>query len=275
MKSSLRWFYCSQIALLLAVFFVALCYVFLLSLGLGFTNQRYKLDFDAYRQIVDNPRLVDAFLTSVTLGVWTSLVAAPVAILVARQCLNISTDWLRLIVLVIFVLPLLSSSLLRMFGYSSMLSEGGILSNIGVMLLFPRDILFSEAATTIGLVSLVLPIGIVVVYLHLRSLGADIIASALNLGASKTQVFWRIEIPVCVSPVLMIVQVSILFALADTFSQSILGGNSVYTLAAALSDRIRIDDWRGASVIATLLVLLTGSVVAMILHIVPRLASKQ
>lgn len=269
MESRQRLWYWGQIVLLLALFFVALCYVLALSLGLDFAHGEFRFGLGAYGDVFRNQRVFGAFLTSVKLGVWAALVAVPVAVLVARQCLNISNEWFRLVVLGVFVLPLLSSSLLRMFGYSSLLSEGGPFTDVGMLSYLSGKILFSESATTLGLVSLVLPIGIIVCYIHLRLVSADIIAAAANLGAFRSQIFWHIEIPACRVPAIMIIQIATLFSFADIFSQSILGGNSVYTFAAALRDRIKINDWGGASAMATLLVLFTASVVATLVRALP------
>jgi ABC-type spermidine/putrescine transport system permease subunit I len=242
----------AQIVLIALFYFCALGYCVLLSLGLRVPVDTFSIDLSSYRDTFGNPLVRLALLNSLKIGLTLALIVLPVALLAARCILALRSALARSVVAAVFFLPLLSNSLIRMLGYRALISEEGSLASMYVGLIgrpFPITP-YTEAAVMLGLVSSVLPLGIAICLIALLRVEEDVVAAARNLGANPAQVFFRIEVPQCYGALLIAAQFCVISALADVFAQSALGGNQSYTFAVAIADRIKINDWPGASALA-------------------------
>lgn len=251
-----RYLYWAQPVFLLFLFFAGLAFCFALSIGVDFASGKFAFNLTAYSELFKNTRSGNAFLNSLRLAGATAIIVLPIAIGMAKLVISIASVTTRSFFLGILLLPLLSSSMLRMFGYAKLLSESGWIGWFYGLFGDNKTtgILFTETAALTGLVSNVLPVCILICFVQLLRVETAQVMAARNLGASAWQIFWCVELPQCRGAMIVSAQVCLLFTVADVFSQSILGGNRVYTYASALSDRIKINDWPAASAMALVLV---------------------
>jgi spermidine/putrescine transport system permease protein len=269
-----KWGYGSQIVVLALLFFGALANIALLSIGTGPSSMGGAAPTLAfYTDILVSPRIRGAFAISLQLAAVTALIAVPLALVTARANLALKSPIARLLVGGIIMLPLLSSSVLRMLGFSMILSDNGPLNWLTCKMSnteFCAGLLYSPPAIVVGLVSSLLPICTLIFFIQLLRIPAEEIMAAQNLGASAWDIWWRIEIPRCRSALVISAQLCIMFVLGDMLTQSILGGNTIYTYAAAMNDRMKIDEWSAAAAMAVLLILIVCSLIATVVWLMQR-----
>lgn len=262
------WLYSGQLALLVLLYFGALTNIVLLSIGLGPSSAPGAGPTLAYfSDILLSAGVRTAFANSFKLAAVTALIAVPLAFASARCALALRSPFLRALTCGIVMIPLLSSSVLRMLGFSILLSGSGPFgwwSCGAVLSVSCGGILYSPSAIIVGLVASVFPVCFMILFIQLLRIPAEQIMAARNLGASAWEIWWRIEVPRSASALLLSVQVCFIFVLGDMLARSILGGNSVYTYTAAINDRMKIDAWSEAAAMALLLVLVVCSIVALI-----------
>ena len=258
---TIPWWYYIQLIVLGLLFFGALGSTLVLSLTEGTGLAEGGFSFAAYWELFTNARVGTAFLNSLQLALLTAVVAVPLATLTARLLLSLSSPTWRFLLGGMVLLPLLSSSILRMFGYGMLLSEGGPfrwLLCLGAASGECQSILYSKAAIIIGLVSNVLPFCFLIIFVQLIRIRSEEIYAARNLGASAWDIWWLIEVPHCKGGIIMSAQLCILMVFGDLLAQSILGGGTTYTYAAAIYDRTKINEWASAAAMAMVLVLVAS-----------------
>lgn len=103
----------------------------------------------------------------------------------------------RNLLLVAFVLPLWTSSLLRAYAWRSILSpQSGVLNTLLSALNLPtQDWLNTHAAVFIGLTYNFLPYMVLILYASLERLDQQLLEAAADLGATPRQTFFKITIP--------------------------------------------------------------------------------
>jgi putative spermidine/putrescine transport system permease protein len=265
--------YAGQLVLFAILFFGALANVLFLSIGLGPTSTPNDGPTLSHVQEVLSIGVIKAFSNSLGLAAATSIIAVPLAFLSARFVLAFRSPITRLVVIGIVLLPLLSSSILRMLGYAIILSDSGPLVRLGCWstgMPACRGLLYSVPANVIGLFSSVFPICVLIFFIQLLRISADEILAAKNLGASPWEVCRRIEIPRCRTAFLISAQMCVILVLGDTLAKSILGGNSLYTYTSAINDRMKVDAWSDAAALAIVLVVIACSIAAAIIWNIQR-----
>jgi spermidine/putrescine transport system permease protein len=152
--------------------------------------------------------------------------------------------------------PFFSSFVLRVFGWQAWMSNTGILAWALSGVRGPSDsagFLYTPAAVCVGLLSVLLPVGTVIIFLSLARIDADLILAARNLGASRWRIFRSIQFPFLVPALLISFLFAMLTALGDVVCVSILGGNRTYYVSNAIQDQTKINNWPMAAVLGTVL----------------------
>lgn len=103
--------------------------------------------------------------------------------------------WLFLL-LVAFVLPLWTSSLLRAYAWTTILRSTGVLNTmLGFFHLPSQQWLHSPVAVLIGLTYSFLPYMVLILYAALEKLDTRLLEASADLGATPQQTFWKITVP--------------------------------------------------------------------------------
>ena len=226
----------------------------------------------AYSRVFRTSRYAGAIINSAQLGLIAAVAAVAAGLPLAYILDRHIGPRLRPYLLLVLVLPFLSSYVLRMYGWQAWFSNQGIGVWL-VRLVFGFDapgILFTQAASVLGLLSVLLPIATLIIYLTLARTDPALVAAARNLGATAWVAFVRIELPFLVPAILISAQFCFLLAFGDFVAVSILGGNRTYYYSIAVQDQMKIDDWPAACALGTVLLLLSLAAMAVTFNLVGR-----
>ncbi|TQF36708.1 hypothetical protein UNPF46_21385 [Bradyrhizobium sp. UNPF46] len=263
--------YSAQLLVIVILFFGALGNVLLLSFGTGpssIANGGFTLTH--YREVLTSPRVAGAAINSLGLAAATTLITLPLALATARLLVALQSPMARLLIGSLVIVPLLSNPVLRMLGYSVLLSDGGPLGWLVCGSTACSGLLFTTPAVVIGVVSNVLPICTLILFIQLLRIPATRIMAARNLGAGTWSIWWRIEMPQCATALVATAQLCIIFVIGDLLAPSVLGGSTLYTFAAAVNDRMKIDDWATAATMSVLLIMLVCLAIPLVLRAMRR-----
>ena len=136
-------------------------------------------------------------MLGVHVTLWCIVIGYPAALALARY---IPGRW-REALLLLVVLPFWSNALVRVFSWTMVLREGGLLDTairVVVPGAEPLDLLFTYDAIVIGLVHSFLPYMILTCYVSLQAIDGALVEAARTLGASGWVVFRRIILPLSV-----------------------------------------------------------------------------
>jgi spermidine/putrescine transport system permease protein len=198
------------------------------------------LTFDQYLVFVRRPYLVDVAWSSIQLGLWTTgacvAIGLPAALALAKATHGRSQKVLFFLV----ILPFWSNGLVRIFSWTMVLRDGGILDYLYHLVLpsaAPLGLLYSFPAIVIGLVHAYVPYMILTCYLSISSIDDQLIEAAQSLGARMPIVFMKIILPLAM-PGIVSGSVLIFVPVIGSFMEPhILGGKTGVTMGTVIEDQ--------------------------------------
>lgn len=193
-----------------------------------------------YRAFLDKSFYRDLTWRSIRLGIdvtfWCVVVGYPAALALAR---HVRGRWREALFLLV-VLPFWSNTLVRVFSWTIVLRQGGLIDR-AIQAVVPGapalDILYSYPATVIGLVHSFVPYMILTCYLSLQAIDDSLIEAARSLGASALTTFRRVVLPLSL-PGLVAGAILIFVPVVGSFMEPrILGGTSGIMLGTVIEDQ--------------------------------------
>lgn len=227
--------------LLLTIFLplaAMLCFSVLTVAPIG--GREPALTLKHYAAFLEKDFYRDLTWRSVRLGLdvtfWCVVVGYPAAFALAR---HVRGCWREALFLLI-VLPFWSNGLVRVFSWTIVLRDGGLLDR-AVHWVVPGagalDIIYSYPATVIGLVHSFVPYMILTCYLSLQAIDDSLIEAARSLGASAARTFLRVVLPLSL-PGLVAGAVLIFVPVVGSFMEPrILGGTQGIMLGTVIEDQ--------------------------------------
>jgi spermidine/putrescine transport system permease protein len=175
--------------------------------------------------------------------VWRSLLYAAIA---TGFCLVIGFPvayWLaiiapkqwRNILLLLFVLPLWTSSLLRSYAWITILRPTGVLNSfLNLIGLSGINVLNKAEGVIIGMIYTYLPYMVLVLYTSLEKLDLRLLEAAADLGANSRQTFWQITVPQVSSGIIAGTALVSITSFSDYINPQLLGGPGSRTIASII-----------------------------------------
>ena len=193
-----------------------------------------------YLAFVSRPYLVDVAWTSLKLGFWTTGICAAVGLPAALAIARATRGRVRQTVFLLCVLPFWTNGLVRVFSWTMLLRQGGILDDL-VHLVAPGagsvGLLYSFPAIVIGLVHAYLPYMILTCYLAVAGIDDALIDAARSLGARTPTVFATVILPLAL-PGLVSGAILIFVPVIGSFMEPrILGGRIGVTMGTVIEDQ--------------------------------------
>ncbi len=138
----------------------------------------------------------------------------------------------RTLLLVAFILPLWTSSLLRAYAWISILRPSGVLNSLlGAIGLPKLQLLNSLTAILIGLTYSYLPYMVLVLYASLEKLDRRLLEAAADLGANPWTVFRRVTLPQTLPGIAGGTLLVFISTFGDFTNPELLGGASSMTIS--------------------------------------------
>ncbi|MFM2431000.1 MAG: hypothetical protein RLZZ511_2213 [Cyanobacteriota bacterium] len=201
------------------------------------------------------------------------LVGYPVAYWLTQK---VPQQWQK-VMLLAFVLPLWTSSLLRTYAWITILRPSGVLNTLlGTLGLPPLDWLYQLPAVLIGLVSSWLPFMVLILYASLEKLDRRLLEAAADLGATPRQTFLQVTLPQTQAGVVAGALLVFVNALADFVAPEVLGGASSMTIPRLIFSRFlsSAPNWGVGSAWSFVLIAIVALVIALLIKYGDRHASK-
>ncbi|WP_420612775.1 ABC transporter permease [Candidatus Spongiisocius sp.] len=169
--------------------------------------------------------------------------------------------------LVLSTAPLWVAILARLYAWTVILGRRGIINDsLAAMGLVqePLDLLFNTRAILIGMIHVMLPFMILVLYSSMRGVDESLIESADSLGARPRQTFLRIYLPL-ISPGLIAGSLLVLIMSMGFFIlPAVLGGGGDITIPIYVQTQIRLFKWGIASAMSMILLIVTLALFALL-----------
>lgn len=187
----------------------------------------------------------------------------------AAYYLSRLSGWKASVVGVAILFPFLTSSLVRTFVFIVLLGRNGLLNNALVSLGVPGApfrLLFNQTGVVIGMTYVLLPYMLLSLIGTMRKIDQTLLQAGRSLGASRSQIFWRIYVPLSLPGVAAGTIITSILGFGYFVTPALMGGPGERMMAQLVQQRIVLMyDLGGAaalSVIMLAMVLLTYAVAA-------------
>ncbi len=224
----------------------------------GFKN--YIRIFDSLYVQVIGRSLFFAFGTTII----CLILGFPVAYWIAQ----IAPQRWRNLLLLGFVLPLWTSSLLRSYAWITILRPTGLLNSLLSNLGLPTwELLNNSQAVLIGMSYSLLPYMVLILYASLEKLDKRLLEAAADLGANPVETFFQVTVPQIFPGIAAASMLVFITGLGDFVDPELLGGASSMTAARLVYNQFlgATQNWGFGSALSMTLILLVSIAIALLI----------
>lgn len=202
---------------------------------------------------------------SLTVSIVVVLLAYPIGYYLA-----LCVRKMKYILLLVVIVPFLTSFLLRVLAWKVILGEHGVINSLlfSVHVRSPDDpitwLLYSQFAVMLVLAYVWVPFVALPIFVSLNNLDGSLLEAASDLGASRLRTFVRVTLPLS-APGLVAAFVFVFVPTIGEFVTPLLvGGPSGYLYGNAIQDLFtRGTNWQGGSVLAMFLLIVVAGLMAL------------
>lgn len=223
--------------------------------------------FKNYIRIFD-PLYVQVIVRSLFFAFGTTIICLILGFPVAYWIAQIAPQRWRNLLLLGFVLPLWTSSLLRSYAWITILRPSGLLnsllSNLGLPTL---ELLNQSQAVFIGMSYSLLPYMVLILYASLEKLDKRLLEAAADLGANPVETFCQVTVPQILPGIAAASMLVFITGLGDFVDPELLGGASSMTAARLVYNQFlgATQNWGFGSALSMTLILLVSIAIALLI----------
>jgi ABC-type spermidine/putrescine transport system permease subunit I len=220
-----------------------------------------ELSLANYTRMVENPSYQAIILRTLQLSAIVTLVVIaigyPTAYYIHTRSRIVATFLLGCV-----AIPFWTSLLVRTYAWMVILQRNGIvngwLQDLG---LIERPLRLSNSflGTSIGMVHIMLPFFIFPLYSAMKQIDMDLVRAARSLGASRTNAFWQIFLPLSGPGLFAGSLLTFVLCLGFYVTPQLLGGGNVTMISMKIQENITsYSDWGAASALGVVLLAVVG-----------------
>lgn len=214
------------------------------------------------------PDVLNVIGRSLLFAIGTTLLCLLLGFPVAYWIALLSPKRWRNLLLLAFVLPLWTSSLLRSYAWISILRPTGVLNTLLASLHLPTlDLLNRTPAVVIGMTYGLLPYMVLILYASLEKLDRCFLEAAADLGATPPQAFWKVTVPQTLPGIAAGSLLVFITGLGDFINPELLGGTSSMTAARLIYNQFlgATQNWGFGSALSMVLILAVSLAIALLI----------
>jgi len=192
------------------------------------------------------------------------LLGFPVAYWIAQLA---PKKW-RNIILLAFVLPLWTSSLLRTYAWITILRPTGVLNSVlGLIGLPALELLNRTPAVLIGMAYSYLPYMVTVLYASLEKLDRRLLEASADLGARPVETFWKVTVPQTLPGIAAGSLLVFISSMGDFVDPELLGGASSMTVSRLIYNQFlgSTQNWGFGSALSMVLIFGVSIAIALLI----------
>jgi len=214
------------------------------------------------------PGNLGVVLRSLKLAIGTTFLCLILGFPVAYWIALLAPQRWRNLLLLGFVLPLWTSSLLRTYAWIAILRPTGVLNSLlGIVGIPGLDLLNRPPAVLVGMSYSFLPYMVLILYSSLEKLDRQLLEASADLGATPLQTFWKITVPQALPGIAAGSLLVFITSLGDFIDPELLGGASSMTVARLIYNQFlgQTPNWGFGSALSMVLIFAVSVAIALLL----------
>lgn len=214
---------------------------------------------EAYKSMINSDYL-KIFVRSIWLAAKTTVICLimgyPLAAIIAR-----SSKKVKPVLVLMVMLPFWINSMIRLYGWMTLLRTEGIINNLLIMLGVidkPLSMLYTDGAVVLGMVYELLPFAILPLYNSIEKIEPSLLEAACDLGAAKYRSFIRVTLPLTMPGIFAGSIQTFIPALGLFYVSDMLGGGSSMYLGNLIKNQfLSARNWPLGAALSLLLIIIT------------------
>ncbi|MGB3693994.1 MAG: ABC transporter permease [Spirulinaceae cyanobacterium] len=215
-----------------------------------------------------NPLYLKVLGRSLFFAIGSTIICLSLGFPVAYWLAQMAPKRWRNILLLGFILPLWTSSLLRTYAWITILRPTGVLNSfLGLFGIPELALWYSKTAVLIGMAYSYLPYMVLVLYASLEKLDKQLLEASADLGAKPAETFWRITVPQTFPGIFAGSLLVFISSLADFVDPEILGGLSSMTISRLIYNQFlgATRNWGFGSALSMVLIFTVSIAIALLI----------
>lgn len=255
------------LALLIAIFTVSIVKFLNYSLY-GFSQGTivYSRSIDNYISFFTDAYTRSVLFYTIRLAAETALITLLIGYPVSYACSRLTNQVFRKVMMVVVFLPLVTSVVVRSYGWFIILSTKGVINWLLQALNItsePLSLVYNKGAVLVGNVHVLLPFMVFPILSSLSNMDPAVKEAAFDLGANKLRRFCYVTLPLSLPGVLSGIQVVFTLAISSYVTPVLLGGGKVSVLSRMIYDKTVGMDWPGAATAGAVMLVLAFLIMAL------------
>jgi spermidine/putrescine transport system permease protein len=180
------------------------------------------------------------------------VLAYPLGMILANTTINQSS-----FIVLIFILPMWMNFLLRTLAWQTLLEKTGVINQLLSFLHLPAlNIINTPYAIILGMVYNFLPFMVLPIYNSIVKIDKDVINAARDLGASPSQTFIKIIMPLTLPGVISGITMVFVPALTTFVISDLLGGSKILLIGNVIEQKFKQgSNWNAGSGLSLVLMI--------------------
>ena len=184
------------------------------------------------------------------------LIAYPFAIAVSHKNKKLQSIFMTLV-----MVPFLTNSLIRMYGWIVLLRKNGVINQVLLSLNLiknPLNLMYNNLGIIIGMVYTLLPFMILPLYSAVSTIDQRLLEASSDLGANKWKTFQKVILPITFPALFNGGLMVFTPALGYFFIVDLIGGGKIMILGNLIKNQfLTARNWPFGAAIAILLIIVT------------------
>lgn len=213
-----------------------------------------------YQRIFDQPLYLKILWRTIQVAFVVTVSAFVLGYPVAYAMARLSGRW-AVIVAACVLIPLWTSVLVRSYAWIVLLQRKGLVNDLLIdvgVISEPLRLIYTEGAVIVAMTHVLLPFMILPVFSAVRTIPDELPKAALNLGAGRATVFWKIILPLSLPGVFAGALITFILALGFYITPALVGGPSTLMMATLIGQQTTgLLNWPFAGALSAVLLIVT------------------
>jgi len=228
--------------------------------GLSFVADDGSLTLEHYRRLIEQPSYARTFVATFQISLITTAICVVLGYPLAYFLSQLPQRAANLCMIAV-LLPFWTSLLVRTYAWLVLLQRQGLINTWGIKLGLwdePLALVHNLTGTLIGMVHIMLPFLVLPVLESMRAIDVSLTKAAANLGASPSQAFRTVFLPLSLPGLFAGALIVFILCLGFYVTPAVLGGGKVIMVSNRIANDIELFfNWGAASALGVVLLVLT------------------
>lgn len=225
-----------------------------------------ELNFDRYLRVISEPIYLDVLVRSLEIGFFTTVICVSLGYPIAYFMTTMGRRGIAVFSIFLLV-PLFTAFLIRTYGWIIILGRRGVLNTFLIeagIIEEPLRILGTSVAVYIGLVHVLTPVAIFVMFANMVQLDRTLLKASQVLGAHPVRAFVRVYFPMSMPAIVSASVLIFIIAISFYITPVLLGGPGDTMISQLVVTQVTtLLDFKTGYAIAILLLLVTIATIAL------------